>query len=60
MYYIQIIILGRQIPRRRGQGLGMRIGVKTRRISIIGEENDDGSRREDEEEDVGKSCMTFR
>jgi hypothetical protein len=38
----------------------MRIGVKTRRISITGEENDDGNGREDEEEDVGKYCMTFR
>jgi len=37
----------------------MRIGVKTRRISIIGEENYDDSGREDEEEDVGKYCMTL-
>jgi hypothetical protein len=38
----------------------MRIGVKTRRISIIGEETYDDSGIEDEEEGVGKYCMALR
>ena len=37
----------------------MRIGVETRRISIIEEENYDDSGREDEEE-VGEYFMTLR
>jgi hypothetical protein len=45
--------------RRRGQGLRMRIDVKPRRISIMGEENYDDSGTEDEEEDVGKYCMNL-
>jgi hypothetical protein len=38
----------------------MRIGVKTQRISITGEENNDGNGRKDEEEDIGRYCMPFR
>ena len=38
----------------------MRIGIKMRRISIVREENKDYTGREDEEEDVGKYCMTLR
>jgi len=39
----------------------MRIGVKTRRISIIEEGNyDDSGREDEEEEEVGKYFMTLR